>query len=153
MGKDRQYRDRLKAVLTKLEDDLTTVRAGIKELQDKDYRRALRWSGVRGWRRAHRHLYNVLRHLEWALKRIEHFISVDGWDLDAYIPMPGGVSHTRMTFAKWAESAYGAVRYHGYETEELVRTVKKCASLSPLRNLYLDMLTALSASMATDTLA
>lgn len=149
MGKDREYRDRLEAVLAQL-NELTTVRAIIEDLQNADYRRALRWSGERVYRREDRHLRAILKRQEGTLERIKHAIGSAGWDLDALVPMPGGVSHMRMTYANWAKSAYWGVRSRGQEVDELVGTIRKCATLTHLWQLFLDILTSLPASIAID---
>jgi len=88
-----------------LKEDLTTVRAGREELQNEHYRRALRWSGSRVWRRADSHLRATLERQEWTFERIQHTFSPPGCDFDAVLPMPGGVSRTKMTFATFAELA------------------------------------------------
>jgi len=105
MGRHSKYRDRLEAVLMQLKEDLTTVRAGREELQNEHYRRALRWSGSRVWRRADSHLRATLERQEWTFERIQHTFSPPGCDFDAVLPMPGGVSRTKMTFATFAELA------------------------------------------------
>ena len=153
MGKDRKYQDRLEVVLRQLEEDLTIVHVSIEELQDKDYRRALRWSGSVIWRKADRHLSATLKRQELTLERFQHAVGSAGRDLDALVPMPGGVSRMRMTFAKRAESAWWSVRSQEHEVEELIGAVMKCAFLIPRSWPFLDMLTTLSASMATDILA
>ena len=153
MGNDKEYRRRLDAVLTQLKEDLSIVRAGKDRPQHEDYRRALHWSDDRVLRKTGRHLRATLKRQEWTLGRIEHLVGNGGWNLDASVPMPGRVSGTRMTFARWAESAYWSVWYHGQEVEELVRTAKECAShICPLQ-LSSGMLMILPVSMALDTLA
>ena len=131
MGEDRKYRDRLEVVLTQLSQDLANIRAGIEDLYNEDYRRALRWSGSAIWRKADRHLSATLNRLELTLERLQHAVGSAGWDQDTLVPMPGGVSRKRMTFAKLAESAYWSVRYHEHEVEQLIGAAMKCASFIP----------------------
>jgi len=131
MGEDRKYRDRLEVVLRQLKEGLTIVHVSIEELEDKDYRRALRWSGSAIWRKADRHLSATLNRLELTLERLQHAVGSAGWDQDTLVPMPGGVSRKRMTFAKLAESAYWSVRYHEHEVEQLIGAAMKCASFIP----------------------
>jgi hypothetical protein len=76
MAKDRKSQDRIEAVLTQLEEDLTTVRAVMRELQDKDYRRPLRWSGNASWRQADSDLNGTLRRLAWC-RHIGRFGTID----------------------------------------------------------------------------
>ena len=153
MGKDRTYRDRLEVVLRQLKEDLTIVHVSIEKLQEQEYRHALRWSGSAIWRKADRHLSAILKRQELTLERLQNAVGPAGWDLDALIPVPGGLSRTSMTFAKFAESAYWSVKYHEHEVEELIGAVMKCASLIPRSWPFLDMLTTLTASMPTDILA
>jgi len=153
MGQDRRYRDRLKTVLRQLKEDLIIVHDCIEELQDRDYRRALHWSGSAIWRKANNHLSATLKRQELTLERLRHAVGSAGWEVDNLVPMPGGVSLTRMTFAKRAESAYWSVRSQEHEVEELIGTVMKCASLISLSWPSLDMLMTLTASMVTDILA